>query len=312
MLRPDSPPTLPATKATTGVVGLASALVAFLSWGFFPLFFTLIRHLDAWQILAYRAVWSLPFVLGIVLFSGRGKLLITLLRTKFWAVLGSAAMLALNWTGFVWLVVTGRFVEVSIAYYLTPMFMAGLGLVVLKESLRPMQAVALAVAMVGVVIMIVGSAAAPWISLVVALVWGLYSLIRRANRIPALEGLSVELGLFVLPALLWLTFTGFALTPKPGETAAPIDWIWIVLLGAVTIVPLIFYGFATTRLNLATIGVLQFIAPTMQFLTGVLVNDEPFDTVRPVAFAFLWIAVIFYGVDGWRNRRPPIAREVPA
>ncbi|MEL7239915.1 MAG: EamA family transporter RarD, partial [Planctomycetota bacterium] len=138
----------------------------------------------------------------------------------------------------------------------------------------------------------------PWVSLGMALSWSLYSLIRRAKKIPAIEGLTIELSFFLVPAVVWLAMFGFA---SAGPKASAVDLWWLVGLGIVTALPLLFFGAATTRINLATLGILQFVAPTAQFLLGVFFNGEPFDRWRAVAFVFIWLAVAIYALDGLRQ-----------
>lgn len=292
------------------MAGVAFAISAYGIWGFIPLYFKLVGHVDALTILAHRVLWSLPILAGLIVAFGGGRRLRGLvINRRMWLVLpATAGLLATNWLLFVLCMLTGRVLQASLAYYITPLMMTGLGVVVLRESLRPMQVAGLSLAGLGVVGMVWASgwAELPWMAVLIAMSWSLYGLLRRVNRVPAIEGVSVELSILAPMALGWMLLAG----PVPGESpnALAADWALLALGGPVTAIPLLCFGAAATRVNLTTLGFLQYLAPTLQFLLGVLVYHEPFGWRRGVAFGLIWAAIAVYTLDTVRVSRKKRAR----
>ncbi len=288
---PLAPPT---TRAATGVL---CALGAYSIWGFVVAYFKAVGHVNALTILAHRALWSLPLVVGLALLSGGWPRMRTLIANKrTLRILPITALLLLgNWGGFVYCTITGRILQASLAYYITPLVMTGLGIVVLGERLRPLQWTGIGIATAGVIALSVEGRAVPWLALLVAGSWSTYSLLRKTYNVPAIEGLAVELSLFWPLAIGWLLLAGPLPTVSPNSPT--VDWLLLSASGVITAAPLLLFGVAATRVNLTTIGFLSYLGPTIQLLLGVLVFDEEFK----LAFVVIWIALLIYSVDAWRH-----------
>ena len=287
--------------------GLLYALGAFLIWGLFPLYFQLIAQASPLEIVLQRSVWSLVFVL----------LLLTVQRN--WAWLGetlrqprrvalfsaSALLLSCNWLTYVYAVQTGRVVEGSLGYFINPLVNVLLGVVVLRERLRPLQWAAVGLAACGVLWLTWQAGHLPWIALVLAGSFGVYGLIRKIAPLGALEGLALEnllLAPIVLPALVWWTLTrqGAFSLEQPALMG------WLVLSGPLTALPLLFFAAGARRLPLATLGMVQYISPSLQLLLAVFVFNEPFDMHRLLGFVMIWSGLALVSADalGLRPRWP--------
>lgn len=280
---------------------MACALGAYAIWGFVVAYFKAVGHVDARTILAHRALWSLPLVaVLIVATGGLPRLKRLFANRRLLRILPVTAVLLLcNWGGFVYCTVTGRVLQASLAYYITPLAMAGLGIVVLGERLRMLQWAGIAIASIGVVVLAIEGRAVPWLALLVAGTWSTYSLLRKTHDVPAIEGLSVELALLWPLAIGWLLFAGPLPTTSPNS--GTIDLLLLAASGVLTAAPLLLFGVAATRVHLTTLGFLSYLGPTIQLLLGVLAYNEPFGRVRFAAFGLIWIALGVYSVDAWRH-----------
>lgn len=284
--------------------GLPLGIGAYLFWGGMPLFFPLLEPAGAVEIVAHRIVWSLVFCL-IVLAALRQL-------AEFWAalrtprVLGTfavaAALIVVNWGVYVYAVLSGRVLDAALGYFINPIITVLLGVVILRERLRPAQWLAIAFGVASVVVLSTGLGGLPWISLCLALSFGLYGLVKnRVGRsVAALPGLGVETAVatpFALAYLLWLggsgTFTGY------GAGHA----LLLVSTGVVTALPLLLFGAAARRLPLSVVGMLQYLAPVLQFLVGLLVFDEHMPPARWAGFFLVWVALVLLTVDGIRQAR---------
>lgn len=298
------------------LAGVLMAVGAYLLWGFAVIYFKQVRHIPATDLIAHRVLWSIPFLFGLMLLTGG--------RARFRALLAdrramrliplSTVLLAANWFLFVWVVVTNQVIQASLAYFITPLMMVVLGVVLLGERLRRMQGVGLALATAGVVLLIFAGGVIPWAALTIAVTWSLYSLVRKIQHTPAIEGLGLEVALLVVPSLAWLLWRGFLPRESPNSTG--VDVLLLSLAGVVTAAPLVLFGAALRRIPLSTIGFLQYIAPTFQLGLAVLLYDEPFNLWSGVAFALIWTALIFYTLDGLRKPTlvggpEPVASDEP-
>ena len=301
-----SPPTQAENEAAaarrTAAIGVACGLGAYLIWGFVPLYFKSLQHAGPGLILAHRTLWSLPLIGLLVVTTGgvpRMRKLLGDAKKRRWLPV-TAFLLATNWLMFVICVVTGHVLQSSLAYFLVPLAMALLGVFVLGERLRRLQIVGLCVAAVGVGVLVWASGEVPWMAMIIAGSWSLYGLLRRANQTPAAEGLASELTILSPFAAAWLLFAG----PLPTETpnTSGVDLALLALGGLVTATPLLLFGLAATRVKLATLGFLQYLAPTIQLLLGVLLYHEPFGPWRATAFALIWAALLVYTADALRHR----------
>ncbi len=278
--------------------GTLYATLAFAIWGLFPLYFTRVASVSPLEVVLHRSAWSLLFVLG----------LLTVLRR--WAWLGptlrqprrlalfalSALLLSGNWLVYVLAVQSGHVVEASLGYFINPLLNVLLGVVVLHERLRPTQTAAVALATLGVAWLTWQAGHLPWIALVLAGSFGLYGLLRKTAPLGALEGLALEnllLAPFVLPALAWWTWGhGGAMSRGDGALTA-----WLLLAGPLTALPLLLFAAGARRLPLATLGMLQYLGPTLQLLLGVWVFGEPFDGRRLMGFGLIWAALLLVSAD---------------
>jgi len=287
------------------------AIGAFLIWGFIPAYFKLLEHAGAATILAHRTLWSALLLAGLVVATGGVGRLRAMLAD--WTRVRVVPLTAANWLLFVVCVLTDRVVQASLAYFLTPLVMAGLGFLALGERPRRTQVVAIATAGAGVVLLVVAAGELPWFSLLIAGTWSAYGLVRRKHQVPAIEGLTAELWLLAPIAGIWLLAT--TALPAESPNAWPADLALLAAGAIVTATPLLLFGGAANRIRLATLGLMQYFAPTIQLLLGVLVYGEPFGPGRAIAFAVIWTGIAIYSADALRHarrsRRTAIAARTP-
>ncbi len=284
--------------------GPAAAATAYILWGLFPLYIKQIEHLPALEIVLHRAVWSLAFVLGLLLVLRRfGWLRAVLRQPRTLALfLLSALLLSANWLLYVWSVNTGRVLDASLGYFINPLVSVLLGYAVLQERPRPLQWAAVALAVAGVLWLAVGVGHLPWVSLVLAVSFGLYGLLRKTASLGAIEGLALEtmlLAPLAVGGLLWLAAQGQGHFGQPPLR----DSLWLLLAGPVTAVPLLLFAAGARQVSLATLGLLQYVSPSIQFLLGVFLYKEPFSTGRGIGFLLIWAALALYSAESWRVLR---------
>ena len=289
--------------------GLAYAALAFVAWGLYPLYFKTIASVPPLEVVLQRSVWSLVFVLALLAVLRRWGWLRELAaqpkRLALFAV--SALLLSTNWLVYVWAVQAGHIVEASLGYFINPLVNVLLGVLVLRERLRRAQWVAVVLAAAGVLWLTLQTGRLPWIALALAGSFGLYGLMRKTATLGAIEGLALEtllLAPVVVPALLWWTFARQGVLAQ-GDAALV---GWVLLSGPLTAVPLLLFAAGARRLKLATLGLVQYLAPTIQLLLGVWVYHEPFDVRRLVGFALIWAGLALVSADAlglWRWRQPP-------
>jgi chloramphenicol-sensitive protein RarD len=281
--------------------GLVFGITAYLLWGAFPLYFPLLEPASALEILANRVAWSAVVVL-LVLLGQRRLRAVRRLTPAAWRQLAVAgAVIAVNWGCYIWGVNHHHVVETSLGYFINPLVTVGLAVVVLRERLRSVQWLALALGAAAVLVLTVDYGRPPWLALVLACSFGTYGLVKKQVAVAAPVGLLVESGVLLLPALATMAVLAaqshltFA-SRTPGHAAL------LASAGVVTAVPLLFFAGAATRLPLATLGMLQYLAPVLQLLVGVLVRHEPMPASRLAGFAMVWVALAVLSVDGWRHR----------
>ena len=291
-------------QRTTGVL---LALGAFGWWGAVtPVYYHALKTVNVFELIAWRIVAGLPQLLLLLWATRRlGALRRVLSNPRTLVMLVTSALLiGVNWFVFIWAVDTDRLAEVSLGYYVNPLVSVALGMLVLGERMRPAQWIAVAVAMAGVAVSAIGIDGMPWISLSLAGSFAFYGLVRKQVDADAATGLTVEMLLF-LP--LMLVILGMVHTSDGTSFARGPWWLALMLLlgGPVTIVPLLLFTGGARRLRLATIGLLQYIAPTGQLLLAVFAYGEEFDTGRLTAFILIWIAVLTYSADSFLASRSP-------
>jgi chloramphenicol-sensitive protein RarD len=286
--------------------GLLAAAAAYGLWGLLPAYFVALAPSGPVEILAWRIALSLVFCVGILLVLRRVKKTFALLGTRSvlgWSAL-AAALIMVNWSVYVYASLNEFIVEAALGYFINPLVTVGLGVIVLKETLRPLQWVALGLAVVAVVILAIGYGSFPVISLTLAFSFGIYGFVknRLGPTVKAVDSLTLEtmwLTPIALGLLVWVALSGGLSLGSLGV------WHTLLLLsaGAVTSIPLLFFGAAARRLPLSIIGLMQYIAPVMQFLFGALVMGEPMPLERWIGFGVVWLALILLSVDAWGNRR---------
>jgi len=285
--------------------GLLTAAVAYILWGLFPIYWKLLQDVPPLEILGHRVVWSLAVVIILLAVRQNWTWMGRMLSRP--AILRAAALTALllisNWFMYIWANNNGHIVEASLGYFITPLVSVLLGLVVLRERLRPGQWLAIGIAAAGVGYLLLNSGGLLWISFGLALTFGFYGLLRKTAHLSSLEGLTVEMGVLFLPALAWLVYLQFTGAGSFGRSDA-LTTLLLVGCGLVTAVPLLFFARGAKQVPLSALGVLQYVAPTLQFLLGVLVYGEAFTTARLIGFSIIWTALILYTGEGiWQSRR---------
>jgi chloramphenicol-sensitive protein RarD len=294
----EAPPANPATAVPAGhdaTRGFFYALTAYLFWGVQPLFMKAVAHIPATEIVAHRIVWSVPVAGAILMALGRTADLKAAFRSPRTLLMAAvtASLVTINWGVYVWAIVAGRAVEAALGYYINPLVNVVFGAVLLGEHLSRPQLAAIALAVVAVIILTVDAGGLPWISLTLALSFAIYGYLRKTLPIGPSQGFFLEVLLLSVPAglyILWLQFEG------EGHFLAsqPTDIALLLACGPVTTAPLVLYAFGAKLLRYSTIGIMQYIAPTMVFLLAVFAFHEPFDTTKGIAFGLIWAALAIY------------------
>jgi len=284
--------------STKGVLAMAAACTI---WGLSPLFYALLSHIPPMEVLAHRTLWSLVIFAGILALQGRLAELPAALSTRrrFLLVALSTAMISVNWFLFIYAVGVGRTVEASLGYYIYPLVAVAIGAVVLREGLGALQAVAVALAAGAVLILTVGLGAPPWISLTLATTFGVYGLLKRWVTAGPVVSVTSEVLLFLplaLGYLIWLASEG-------GLNLSPGDMALFVASGPMTAVPLILFSYAAKRVRMATVGLIQYLNPSLQFAVAVLILNEVITVWHMIAFPVIWAALTLYSVATLRGPR---------
>jgi chloramphenicol-sensitive protein RarD len=294
--------------------GVLFALAAYILWGFFPLYFKAIQQVSALQILAHRIAWGFVFTLAVVLVLRQWKEFRASVfnRRTFLIYAGASVVLGINWFTYVWAVITNHVVESSLGYFINPIVSVLLGVIFLRERLRTFQWVAIAMVTAGVVYLTITFGQLPWISLVLAVTFGFYGLLKKIAPLGALHGITLETAVLTIPSLAYLFIVNANGTGTFGHSTPLLDFL-LVLSGPVTAIPLLLFATGARRIPLTTIGLLQYIAPTLQFLLGVLVFHEPFDQTRLIGFMIIWLALVLFSVENLlARRRTPSTAPIPA
>ena len=293
------------TKANedTGA-GLGFALTAYGLWGFLPLYMKMLDHVSAAEVVAHRILWSVPIAALVLIVLRRTSELRDALRTPRMLMMASltAALVSVNWGIYVWAIAAGNAMDAALGYYINPLFSILLAAVVLREKLTPTQLVAIALAVAAVLVLTLEAGRLPWAAIGLMLSWGLYALAKKSLPIGPNQGFLLEVLILLLPALgylVYLTATGQSHFSMSFDRDT-----WLLIgCGAVTAVPLMIYANGAKRLRLSTIGILQYIAPTIIFLIAVFVFDEPFGRGRMIAFPMIWMALVIYSASMFRQMR---------
>lgn len=278
--------------------GYLAAIAAYIWWGLIPIYFKLLSHVDAMEILMHRIAWCVPTILIIMWIMKQPIAVAAIWRNRklFWALVASTLLVSNNWFIFTWAVVNDRVLDTSLGYFINPLLSVLLGVLLLKERMSRLQWIAVALAGVGVANQIAFVGEVPWLSLALALTFGLYGLIRKQTPVDSMNGLLVET-LIAFPVAaafigfwLWMSEAAFLNTNVATDVS-------LAAGGLVTAVPLILFAIGARRLPLYAIGFLQFIAPTLTFMLAVLVYQEPFGWEKGITFGFIWLALAVYLAD---------------
>lgn len=283
--------------------GVLAGVLAYAIWGLFPLYFKQVAQVSPLEVVAHRSLWSLAFLAIVLLLLRRwGGVLAWLAQPRVAGKAFLAAVLLVgNWTVYVWAVVNGHVLEASLGYFINPLVNVALGYAVLHERPRRMQWLAVALAACGVVWLALHAGRPPWVALTLALSFGFYGLLRKTTPMSAIDGLAVETILFApvaIAALAWWTMQGSSSFVQGSAS----ELAWLVGTGPLTAIPLLLFAVSARRVTLTTLGLLQYIAPSMLFLQGALLFDEPVSPARLVGFALIWAALALYTLDGLRQR----------
>lgn len=292
--------------------GTLAALSAYVLWGLLPVYWKTIEHVPAQEILSHRVVGSLAVSLGLLMLRRQWGWLKEAVRKPAILIpyVGTASLLTVNWLVYIWANNNGHIVEVSLGYFINPLLNVLLGVVFLRERMRPWQWAAIGLAFAGVAYLTLSYGRLPWIALTLALSFGVYGLIRKTAALESVQGLTVETGLMFLPAIGYLAYLGSRGVGSFG-TAGAQTTLLLGLAGFVTAIPLILFAYGARRVQLTTLGVLQYAAPTLQFLLGVLVYGESFTTARLIGFCLIWTALVLYSAEGVITQRRVAAAVAP-
>ena len=283
--------------------GLIFGVSAYVLWGLFPLYWPLLEPAGAFEIVGHRAVWSLVFcVIALTLTKAIKPAIATMKRPRvFIKLFAATALISINWIVYIWATNNGHVVEASLGYYINPIIIIAIGVLLLKEKMRKLQWVSVSIAAFGVLVLTIDYGRLPWIALGLALSWGTYGFIKKQLGLGALEGLGIETAIsapFYLAYLAWIGSQGDGhFTYQPGLT------LLLIGSGVVTAIPLLLFNGAGNRLPYTIIGLLQFITPTLQFSIGVWVRHEEMSQARWAGFLIIWTALVVLATDLVRSSR---------
>jgi len=279
--------------------GILYAGLAYILWGLLPIYWKAIQQVPASEILLYRMSWSFLFMILVCFLTKHWKKIITALRHRrsFLTFVTTALILSLNWFTYIWAVNSGYLVDASLGYFINPLLSVLLGVIFLHEKLRTWQWAAIGIAALGVLYLTMSYGEFPWIAIILAFTFGTYGLLRKTGPLGSIDGLTLEMAILFLPALsgiLLLEFSG-----KGSLASLPLGKLFLLAMtGMVTAIPLLLFTAAAKRITLTNLGLLQYFAPTFQFLLGVIVYQENFSQTRLIGFCVIWLALIIYTFEG--------------
>jgi chloramphenicol-sensitive protein RarD len=287
---------------------VAYAVGAYAIWGLFPIYWRLLSHVPAVQLISHRVVWSWLILAVAVIATRRWRDFRQAAATPraLLVYLGTAILISINWLVYVWAVNHGFIIETSLGYFINPLISVLLGVVLLGERLRPWQWIAIGLAAAGVLQLTINYGSPPWIALALAFSFAGYGLLKKTAPLGSLYGLTLETGILLLPALGFLIYSevnGVGAFLHPTADANPWSDTLLICSGLLTTAPLLLFAAAAPHIPLTLMGILQYIAPTLQFLLGVLLYNEPFDRHRLIGFGLVWSALLILSVGGFVSRR---------
>ena len=294
------------TARDSATRGFFFALSAYLLWGFLPFYMKAVAHIPAAEVVAHRVIWSVPVAGALLIWMGRTADIKVALRSPRTLAMGglTAALITVNWGVYVWAIAADRALETALGYYINPLFSVFLGAVLLGEKLSRAQIAAIALAVAAVALLTWEAGGLPWVSIALALSWGFYAFFKKTLPIGPAQGFFLEILVLSIPAIAYIGWLGASGVGHFGRTGAADIWL-LLGCGLVTAVPLILYANGAKLLRLSTIGIMQYIAPTMIFVIAIFIFHEPFSSTRAIAFAMIWAALALYS---WSMffRRPAV------
>ena len=284
-------------------LGFIYGFSSYTLWGLFPLYWPLLKPATPLEMVSHRAVWSLVICVIALAFGHQLKSTFALMFSPgiFWKFTLAAGFISVNWLTYIWAVNNGHVVEAALGYYINPLIIITFGVVILREKMRPLQWVAVSIAAVGVLVLTIDYGRLPWVAISLALSWGSYGLVKKKLGLGALDGLAIETLISLIPYGFYLLYLGHQGTGQFGHK--PLLTILLISAGAITAIPLLLFNGSTTRLPYSTIGLLQYITPTIQFSLGVWLRHEDMPTARWIGFVVIWFALAVLGTDLIRSSR---------
>lgn len=288
------------SRTSVSTVGIWSALGAYVCWGLFPIYWKFLSDMEAPVLLCHRVVWSCVVLVTVLALTGQlTELWRSLRQPKMLGVYALAAVLiAANWLTFVWAVNHKYIVETSLGYFINPLLNVVVGFLFFSERLRKMQWIALVIATCGVSYLTWSYGTVPWIALILASTFGLYGVVKKLAPLNAILGLSLETLILLIPAVIYLCVAA-NVYEQPIGSKTTAGWMLLAGTGVVTTIPLVLFAAAAQRIPLVLVGLFQYIAPSLQFLIGVLVYNEPFTPERQIGFSIVWIALFLFAVENF-------------
>ena len=286
--------------------GLLYGIIAYILWGFFPIYWRLLQEVPAIELLGHRIAWSFLLLAVVILFMRQWSGFRSALNARTFRVYFIAAILiGVNWLTYVWAVNAGFIIETSLGYFSNPLLSVLMGLFFLRERLRSAQWIPIALAAIGVAYLTFAYGRLPWIALLLAFSFGFYGLAKKLAPLGSVFGLTLETGILFLPAVAYLGWAEASGSASFLHTDAASNLL-MVGAGVVTTIPLLLFASAAKQIPLSMIGILQYLAPTIQFLIGILVYKEPFDQSRLIGFGIVWLALIVFWVENYLANRAPV------
>lgn len=284
--------------------GILNGIAAYALWGFFPIYWKLLQQVPALQVIGHRIGWSFILLIAFIWLTKQWNDFRSAALTSKNIVIYSiaAVLLTINWLVYVWGVNAGFIVETSLGYFINPLLSVLLGVIFLRERLRPVQWIPVALAAAGVLYLTLAYGRLPWIALTLAFTFGFYGFVKKLAPLGSLYGLTLETGIVFPIALIYLAVVEFTNSGAFLHDSALID-ILLIGAGLVTTIPLLMFASAAKQIPLTVVGILQYIAPTLQFLIGVLIYHEPFDQSRLVGFGLVWLALIIFSAESYLANR---------
>ncbi|MFT5571992.1 MAG: chloramphenicol-sensitive protein RarD [Cryomorphaceae bacterium] len=284
-------------------LGLIYAVSAYTFWGLLPIFWKQISHIDSIEIVMHRMVWSCVLVLGLIIIQGQGKALFKLYKQP--KLLGrlfmASILISANWAIFIWAVNAGFIVEASMGYFINPLINVLFGYLFFSERLRRGHWLALSIVLLSVGYLVIAYGTVPYIALTLACSFSCYAAVKKTISIPATHGLAIETSFLVVPAAVYLVYLDQQGLGGFGRDIALSGML--ILGGLVTLIPLVLFAAAAKLVSMTTLGMSQYIGPTLQLICGVLLYNEPFGSERFIAFSLIWLAILIFSVDEIRHQR---------